>query len=101
MYSSSTFVPILSQQLSPLAPVGTEGGCGQVQDGGGTHLRGGLGARLGARHEHTEEPHDDQVDLVDGAALVLLGHVLGSEQRETGLNLTASQQKEVWFDYSR
>ena len=52
-----------------------------MQDDGWTHLGGGLGARLGAGHEHTEQPHDDQVDLVYGAALVLLGHVLGSEQK--------------------
>ena len=72
-------------------------GWGEVQDDRWTHLRGGLGARLGAGHEHTEEPHDDQMDLVDGAALVLLGHVLGTEQSETWLNPTAAQQKGVWY----
>lgn len=40
------------------------------------HLRRRLGARLGSRHEDTEQSHDDQVDFIDGATLVLLGHVL-------------------------
>lgn len=40
------------------------------------YLRGRLGAGLCSRHEDTEQSHDDQVDLVDGAALVLPGNIL-------------------------
>lgn len=40
------------------------------------HLSRGLGARLGSRHEDTEQSHDDQVNFIDGATLILLGHVL-------------------------
>lgn len=40
------------------------------------YLRRRLGARLGSRHEDTEQSHDDQVNFIDGAALILLGYVL-------------------------
>lgn len=40
------------------------------------YLRGGLGARLGSRHKDTEESHDDQMDFIDGAPFIFLGHVL-------------------------
>lgn len=40
------------------------------------HLSRGLGARLGSGHEDTEQSHDDQVNFIDGATLILLGHVL-------------------------
>lgn len=40
------------------------------------YLRRGFGARLGARHEDAEQPHDDQVNFIDGTALILLGNVL-------------------------
>ena len=40
------------------------------------YLRRGFGARLGSRHEDAEQSHDDQVDFIDGATLILFGHVL-------------------------
>lgn len=40
------------------------------------YLRRGFGARLGPRHKDAEQPHDDQVNFIDGATLILLGHVL-------------------------
>lgn len=40
------------------------------------YLRWGLGTGLGSRHEDAEESHDDQVDFIDGASLIFLGHVL-------------------------
>lgn len=45
------------------------------------YLRRGFGSRLGSRHEDAEQSHDDQVNFVDGAALILLGHVLQRNKR--------------------
>ena len=44
------------------------------------YLRRGFGARLGSRHEDAEQSHDDQMNFVDGAALILFGHVLQNDK---------------------
>lgn len=36
------------------------------------HLSRGLGTRLSSRHEDTEQSHDDKVNFIDGATLILL-----------------------------
>lgn len=40
------------------------------------YLSRGLGARFGSGHEDAEQSHYDQMNFIDGAALILSGNIL-------------------------